>query len=617
MANSTLRLMSRPADPQALSFLDLPAEIRNWIYELLFEHDGPLRIASAGGKLVVMLIQQSLVDEVLLQIQEKRPHSHYRWQTDAASVAKKDLIASLSLLRTYLPGLQLLRVCRQLCQETSSVLYSRDICIPRKLNIHAHDASGIYMSHVSTLWLRQIGQYRRFVRKLEIDLQGICPSGCHCCVAAHDFRLHDGYLEFGPLLKAIWADDLDIAITFTNSKKATNRSFNVDSQGNRFGPAVQSVYYTLNENGCIAERLTRTVQALCKDDLGLKRYRRVIGNIGVCRDGSAGVVALWTPKWKPREVQNWQGDSQEPNAFFEHAHYFNVDKEGVLQFQQKNPPHLFNLPDQIQSQIITHIINDSKERELDLDTCTNLQDLFGILYTNSSLHSMYMHPFLKATTFSLSMMTTSTRATFDNFDKLNRLLRTEFHDSNPSPWRDMAQPTFGTDAHFNIALRFQVGTPTPLDDIRISVLPLILATSAVLGEQTITIKLQAPNHSRCADTIIQHSFTIRHLRRIVIDALEQFVRIDCTDWRARCPQIWINGCGEVADVVATGKADCAVGEDPAEIYPRLWSAAGMGIDGGLAPPCAGIDGLARSVFLYLKWISLSEGLGGKRGKGEV
>jgi hypothetical protein len=603
MAHSTLRQMSHPADPQALSFLDLPAEIRNRIYELLFEHEGPLRIASVGGELV-MLSQQSLVDEVLLQIQEKRPHSNYRWQTDAASVAKKDIVASLSLLRTYLPGLQLLRVCRQLCQEASSALYTQDICIPRKLNTHAHDASGIYMSHVSTLWLRQIGQHWRSVRKLEIDLQSICPSDCYCCVAAHDFRLHNGYLEFGPLLQAIWADDLDITITFTNSKEATYRSFNVNSQGDRCGPALQSVYYLLNENGCIAERLTRTVQALCNDDLGLKRYRRVIGNIGVCRDGSAGVVALWTPKWKSRAAQNWQGGSQELNAFLEHAHYFSADKEGVLQFQQKSLLHLLNLPDQIQSQIIMHTININKECELDLDTWTNLQDLFGILYTNSSLHDMYMHPFLKATTFNLSMMTTSTHATFDNFDKLNYLLRTEFRDSNPSPCHDMAQPTFGTDAHFNIALRFHLDKSTPLDDICINVLPLILATSAALGEQTITIKLQAPNQNRRADTIIQHSFTIRHLRCIVIDALEQFVRVDCTDWRARCPQIWINGRGEVVDVVATGKADCAVGEDPAEIYPRLWSAAGMGLVGGLAPPCMGVNGLARSMFLYLKWVSL-------------
>jgi hypothetical protein len=41
--------------------------------------------------------------------------------------------------------------------------------------------------------------------------------------------------------------------------------------------------------GSDAKQLTRILQALCRDEIGMEKYRRAIGAIGVKSDGSRGV----------------------------------------------------------------------------------------------------------------------------------------------------------------------------------------------------------------------------------------------------------------------------------------------------------------------------------------
>jgi hypothetical protein len=107
--------VSRLADPNALSFLTLPAEMRNAIYETLLAHEHPVAIVDG--------------------------HAH-------------------------LSGTSILTTCRQIAAEATPFLYSRNSFLISTLQ------PGIYLRGLLTLteeWLRQIERQMIHVRSVVID----------------------------------------------------------------------------------------------------------------------------------------------------------------------------------------------------------------------------------------------------------------------------------------------------------------------------------------------------------------------------------------------------------------------------------------------------------------
>jgi hypothetical protein len=193
--------VSEPADPIAPSFLDLPAELRNRVYQLYFGGTSTLRLASAQNG------QVKLIHGVV---------SHRFPETDCCSTTSQDL--NLKLLDPVDQfELQFLCVCRQIHQETASMLYSTQFCIAKKLGAHSttHDATGHYVNHIPTEWLRQIGQHKVFISKLVIDLESVCSGRRDTKQSLlQTFQPENGYIQFGKLVQAIWADDLKMVVSF-------------------------------------------------------------------------------------------------------------------------------------------------------------------------------------------------------------------------------------------------------------------------------------------------------------------------------------------------------------------------------------------------------------------
>jgi hypothetical protein len=143
---ATAPVISRPIDLGTVSILTLPAEIRNAIYEALF----------CRGEL--LLLYERTEDDVPLR---PAPQTH---------------------------GIAALLTCRQIHEEASPFLYSRNTIVfavkeyKHDINKHNINCTAFYDLPSATFnWLTHIGQQRGRVRSVVIDLQTlrtecVCPT---------------------------------------------------------------------------------------------------------------------------------------------------------------------------------------------------------------------------------------------------------------------------------------------------------------------------------------------------------------------------------------------------------------------------------------------------------
>jgi hypothetical protein len=488
-----MKMLSIPANPGTPSFLDLPAEIRNWIYEFLFCHSDPLYLSETGNKSITLLERWIDRNDDLERYVPRVPHNDLPAPRWCATVS--------CLAHVSQPGLQLLRVCHQVHREAASILYANDFYIAPKYDTHPtyHDTTGLYMNRTTESWLRQIGQHRFFVRKLVIDLGSICylnrkPRAWN---NSQTFRTRDGFLHFGALLDAVWASDQRMAVTLIDSKPHLSCRMPLDPQQNN------SVYILNYSNTLILE---------------------------------------------PRNVKKL-------NAVF------------------------YSFPGHI-----------------DLDSSSDFKESNGIFYSNKTFHDKYLDIFLRGT-FELSMMSTDAYAILD-FNKLERLLQTKFK-CRCSTTAERIELHFGSEIQYSISIHVYSSTPL-LKDIRINIMSLVTATFSADASRPVQIRL----HN--GDTRIKTQTTsIRKLRQITLKALTKYVKIEHrNNFRVKCPEIWINGHGEIANIVSTVPLSYSGCKDPAKMNRTLWSAEETGYVG--AKPNFRVvpngSGLARKVYLWLKWI---------------
>jgi hypothetical protein len=579
--------LSLPANPGIPSFLDLPAETRNWIYEFFFCHLTPLYLSEARDKSVTLLQHWTDCNYGLKRRVPRAPHDDIpapRWCNTVAS-----------LVRASQPGLQLLRVCHQIHQEAASILYANAFCIVPKYDSHPtyYDNTGQYMNQTTTSWLRQIGQHRFFVRKLIVDLGSICYMNDKPMISnnSQTFRTCDGFLQFGALLDAVWASDQRMDVTLIDPKPHPSCHISQDLQRNNC-TYFQRYSDSIKTNERNLEKLNAVFKALCNDELGMRKFRRAIRDVGITKSASYFAFVLWTPVTRGLTLSD---EPEERNPHLDHARLGRCNDDGSLQLFGWTPTQLSFLPNSVLTQIMSHLFS-SSSRHIDLDSFVDFRKSCGILYSCKTFHHRYTDMFL-LNTFDLSMMSSEAYAMLD-FSKLERLLQTEFK-CRCSTTGLRIELHFGSEVKYSISIHIYSSTPS-LKNIRINIMALAAATFAANGSRPVRILLHT------GDTRIKTQPTsIRRLRQIALKALTKYVKIDNrTDFRVKCPEIWINGHGDVVDIVSTGTLNYPGCKDPVKTNRTLWSAERTGYVG--AKPkfrqVPNTSDLARKVYLWLKWV---------------
>jgi len=111
--------MSNVTDQCSPSFLNLPAEMRNIIYTLLFAREGPILLRDA----IVWWSPKP----------KRSNHAHRPIYHDAS-----DLILSVDFLCNFDDALSLLRTCRQIHEEAAGILYGHNTFIVSRFSLE-HD----------------------------------------------------------------------------------------------------------------------------------------------------------------------------------------------------------------------------------------------------------------------------------------------------------------------------------------------------------------------------------------------------------------------------------------------------------------------------------------------
>jgi hypothetical protein len=180
------KTMSSPADPDAPSFLsNLPPEIRNAIYELLFKRDEPVL----------------LHDPEAWQITAPSP-SDYDSDDWAKSIRDFDerfeaeIGSDAEFKHDSHEGLSLLLSCRQVYHESIGVFYSDNTFVVSRAHARCDDegSSSFQLDYVP-VWLRNIGSQFSLVTEIHIDVDTMCLEFC-------DYSRDE--LELLPLLRYIW-----------------------------------------------------------------------------------------------------------------------------------------------------------------------------------------------------------------------------------------------------------------------------------------------------------------------------------------------------------------------------------------------------------------------------
>lgn len=187
---------SRLHNVSARSFLDLPGEIRNKIYDLLCKQNAPVYLHDASRCEPTRPNSGTWSRSDLFRENSIQQYFEFK----AALVAEK---------QTFRHGLgtapALLSTCRQIYHECVSLVYGENLFVISRSSLRCDEGSRIY-SHLkftpgyhqvlfAPRWLRSIGTNIYTLKKVIIDADYICPEDCFFTSCE---------LDLLPLISLLW-----------------------------------------------------------------------------------------------------------------------------------------------------------------------------------------------------------------------------------------------------------------------------------------------------------------------------------------------------------------------------------------------------------------------------
>ncbi|KAF2246702.1 hypothetical protein BU26DRAFT_567052 [Trematosphaeria pertusa] len=212
---------------------------------------------------------------------------------------------------------------------------------------------------------------------------------------------------------------------------------------------------------------------------------------------------------------------------------------------------------------------------IDLDKDTSFLAICGMAFVSREVHRTWTTIFFRTNIFHLQLAATDTRSSFSEFRAISRLLRPRNRWRNGEPF-----PGF-----LHITLTFNLKEPASLDDIRVPIVPLLLAVPVGYSADRLRFVLADAAPDRNEDTTSTIALCDLHLK--VCDALAECRSQDVRCRKSICPQIWIDGRGQIVECVMRGEQS---EDDPV-----------AGAAGSSRAPAYPWNRSLESVFRYLAW----------------
>jgi hypothetical protein len=456
------KTMSSPADPDTPSFLtNLPAEIRNAVYEVLFKRDEPVLLHNA---------------EAYHTIEPPRdiyaaPYTRPDFMKDFHTTFEAEIGRDEEFRHNLANSMPLLRSCRQIFHEAVGMLYGQNtFIISRALGRHDCNEDDDDIDHrayhqftYAPIWLSSIGSQIMFVKKVIIDMDGSCPIGCWGQLEEFDLL---------PLLRIYWKyPHQAAAITFAH----TGRHVLHHPDDGLSDPSSAD----------LATSFTRIFDALVRhDELELQRYakhERLLKEVIIQLQEPAEGYMTFTSS----------------HASGEYKSYFDFDTDtGVIRRQGSGPePALYRLPRPLQHKIFDFALATTQNVVFNLDT-RNLRG-FDLTIFHISQHTRSSWGILALVSLSrpITIQMTSQTATISSaqFEALKEFLpRSSIENYGLFP--DILFGDYEEAKPLTLSLKLDISTTITLTDVRIDIQGLtdFLRQDCFPSNSVLHIALQCP-----------------------------------------------------------------------------------------------------------------------------
>jgi hypothetical protein len=490
---------SKPEIVDAPSFLNLLPEIRNNVYSWLLRHPSPAHIKV-----------------------------NLRWTQGNPTF-------SLRAVLPVAPLVPLFQSCRQVYHEAASVYYSENTFVLTKQH-YQYDCGRDYVERGGLMWLTSLGDQVQWIRKLVIDLDGLCPSQCTAALTHHQpaFEPKDNMINFGPLILALWSHGLRVDISVEQPKGG-------------FFSATKNMHSSLRltnkDYECNTIGISAILRSLVDDGQDLKKYGPQISALGIRRDGEGGVVRWGTTRCsncralKPHGCDQCRSDVTVHSASETPFSLWGRERRIVLK-HCKEPNNFMTLPECIRYRIIELALH-GLTTHIDLDTQTKFN--LGLPHVSKTMYAKHWNQFLSLSSLELVMTSHNNQTTFSNFGALRQVLRKAFKPYGPLNQTNPATILLEEVMQMRFVLRFRLEVQCSLEDISISILPFVMETSTAPGTQEVMTEI-LDKHGLL---IANHTVSLQQLRLTAVKELMDVVFMTSGSKSCRRPEIWVDGFGKV------------------------------------------------------------------------
>ena len=292
--------------------------------------------------------------------------------------------------------------------------------------------------------------------------------------------------------------------------------------------------------------MSKTLELLCKDEVGITKFRRLLDRVAIKEDGLSGDIAYWTTAkhTHPKEP----GDDPSRTQLLRSRHTctdtvtdFYLDGDEGLKFRRMDTAiSLPVLPTRLLHKIFDNFMFD--DVTINMDSIVDLTAIAPPLYVSQALRRFYMDHGPNQSYIIKMSSASGAQALCPNTSKLGKLLDTAI---GHVPWGQATQRRFGINANLRLLLESKLDTPLQLDEARIRIVPFILASSSTWNTREVTLTFDAPDSEHQEVTM-----TLGLLRRRVLKALKAYRGEHPYHGDSElCPEIWVNGRGQVKEVV--------------------------------------------------------------------
>jgi hypothetical protein len=126
-----------------------------------------------------------------------------------------------------------------------------------------------------------LGEQAHSLQKLVVDLDMLCPVACRCDGVGYPGYFdalpgQAGWIEVHSLLQVIWDRGLDLQVEFVQPRGKAYRDFINNGRGE-----LARYYHTSQGNDYNVTAMTQILNALIRDELGIRKYGRLLGDVEI------------------------------------------------------------------------------------------------------------------------------------------------------------------------------------------------------------------------------------------------------------------------------------------------------------------------------------------------